>query len=257
MPCQLCDPLLPRHGLLRPGPPLRPASASSFWDTAPIPVTTTSAVDSVLDPAAGSIRRMASPLGSIPWWRGEDSNLRRHSQQIYSLPRLTASVPLRASRRAARQKSVTTPLAPASPAATAVAPCVRGVRIAVINCPARGTRARARPPSLCFSVPDTLLGIAAPADVETLRFESAESARRSAEPVLAHLSDSWSWRWDSNPQPADYKSAALPVELRQRGDGRPWTIDPCPPVSNRPRGRIPPGAGVDQAPAASSRRRNS
>ena len=25
----------------------------------------------------------------------------------------------------------------------------------------------------------------------------------------------WSWRWDLNPQPADYKSAALPVELRQ------------------------------------------
>jgi hypothetical protein len=25
----------------------------------------------------------------------------------------------------------------------------------------------------------------------------------------------WSWRWDSNPQPADYKSAALPIELRQ------------------------------------------
>ena len=31
----------------------------------------------------------------LMWWRGEDSNLRRHSQQIYSLPRLTASVPLR------------------------------------------------------------------------------------------------------------------------------------------------------------------
>ena len=28
---------------------------------------------------------------------------------------------------------------------------------------------------------------------------------------------SWSWRWDSNPQPADYKSAALPIELRQPG----------------------------------------
>ncbi len=28
--------------------------------------------------------------------------------------------------------------------------------------------------------------------------------------------NSWSWRWDSNPQPADYKSAALPIELRQR-----------------------------------------
>ena len=24
-----------------------------------------------------------------------------------------------------------------------------------------------------------------------------------------------SWRWDSNPQPADYKSAALPIELHQ------------------------------------------
>ena len=24
-----------------------------------------------------------------------------------------------------------------------------------------------------------------------------------------------SWRWDSNPQPADYKSAALPIELNQ------------------------------------------
>ena len=27
----------------------------------------------------------------------------------------------------------------------------------------------------------------------------------------------WSWRRDLNPQPADYKSAALPIELRQRG----------------------------------------
>ena len=27
----------------------------------------------------------------------------------------------------------------------------------------------------------------------------------------------WSWQWDSNPQPADYKSAALPIELRQHG----------------------------------------
>ena len=28
----------------------------------------------------------------------------------------------------------------------------------------------------------------------------------------------WSWREDSNPRPADYKSAALPTELRQRCD---------------------------------------
>ena len=27
------------------------------------------------------------------WWAGKDSNLRRHSRQIYSLLRLTASLP--------------------------------------------------------------------------------------------------------------------------------------------------------------------
>ena len=26
----------------------------------------------------------------------------------------------------------------------------------------------------------------------------------------------WSWRWDSNPRPADYESAALPTEPLQR-----------------------------------------
>ena len=31
----------------------------------------------------------------LQWWRGQDSNLRRLSQQIYSLPPLTAWVPLR------------------------------------------------------------------------------------------------------------------------------------------------------------------
>ena len=33
---------------------------------------------------------------------------------------------------------------------------------------------------------------------------------------LGNLSVLWSWRLESNPQPADYKSAALPVELHQR-----------------------------------------
>ena len=162
MPCQLLDPLPRRHSLLRPWPPLRPASASGVWKTAPLPIAVPSAaisaLESLFDPAAGSFRRMASPLGSIPWWRGEDSNLRRLSQQIYSLPRLTASVPLRASRHAAQQKSVTTPLALASPDTTVVAGAVRGVRIAVMICPARGTRVRARPPSLCLLSPIHLLG---------------------------------------------------------------------------------------------------
>ena len=34
------------------------------------------------------------------------------------------------------------------------------------------------------------------------------------EPVFRDKS--WSWRRDLNPQPADYKSAALPIELRQQ-----------------------------------------
>ena len=46
-------------------------------------------------------------------------------------------------------------------------------------------------------------------------------------PYCRHLSlfrttvpRTWSWRWDSNPQPADYKSAALPIELRQPEEDR-------------------------------------
>jgi hypothetical protein len=67
-------------------------------------------------------RRANKKDRAIGWWRGEDSNLRRRRQQIYSLPPLATREPLH----------------------------------------------------------------------------------------------DWSWRWDSNPQPADYKSAALPVELRQQ-----------------------------------------
>src|SRR5215475_15461521 len=43
----------------------------------------------------------------------------------------------------------------------------------------------------------------------------------------------WSWRWDSNPRPPDYKSGALPVELRQqdcsgKAGWRPARIDDPP-----------------------------
>ena len=31
--------------------------------------------------------------------------------------------------------------------------------------------------------------------------------------------DQWSWREELNPQPADYKSAALPIELHQHKNG--------------------------------------
>ena len=48
----------------------------------------------------------AMRAGKNFWWRGQDSNLRRLRQQIYSLPRLTASVPLRLADK---------PLRPANP----------------------------------------------------------------------------------------------------------------------------------------------
>jgi hypothetical protein len=41
----------------------------------------------------------------------------------------------------------------------------------------------------------------------------------------------WSWRRDLNPRPPDYKSGALPTELRQHSGTAPYrhkyTPDPC------------------------------
>ena len=51
--------------------------------------------------------------------------------------------------------------------------------------------------------------------------QKPEVRQQKSERILLFLSSgfwflAWSWRWDLNPQPADYKSAALPIELRQR-----------------------------------------
>lgn len=51
--------------------------------------------------------------------------------------------------------------------------------------------------------------------------ETVPRPHRSAPPSL------WSRRWDLNPQPSDYKSDALPLELRRR-DGRPSKSTPFP-----------------------------
>ena len=37
---------------------------------------------------------------------------------------------------------------------------------------------------------------------------------------LSHIKFKWSWWTDSNPRPADYKSAALPTELHQHSESR-------------------------------------
>lgn len=36
----------------------------------------------------------------------------------------------------------------------------------------------------------------------------------------------WSWRQKSNPQPTDYKTVALPIELRQHIDGAGTRVRP-------------------------------
>jgi hypothetical protein len=71
------------------------------------------------------------------------------------------------------------------------------------NC-ARDFRPRARPPTAS-------LRILRP---KTLRI-SARGADAAKPPQLF-----WSWRRDSNPRPSDYKSDALPTELRQQHWGK-------------------------------------
>ena len=53
--------------------------------------------------------------------------------------------------------------------------------------------------------------------------------------MFPSLPKGWSWRWDSNPQPADYKSAALPIELRQR-EALPDIVQRIHPKSGDPEG---------------------
>src|ERR1017187_10181330 len=51
--------------------------------------------------------------------------------------------------------------------------------------------------------------------------KAAESQLRPPKPRLPHIidctRDDWSWQRDLNPRPSDYKSDALPTELRQPG----------------------------------------
>ena len=48
-----------------------------------------------------------------------------------------------------------------------------------------------------------------PTKAEPADLQSAPFSHSGTHPYL------WSWREDLNPQPADYKSAALPIELHQ------------------------------------------
>ena len=77
---------------------------SSAWKAEVLPLNYTRRQTGVgVDPAQtlsetvfpASLSSTPTPTHSRFWWRGEDSNLRRLSQQIYSLPPLTAREPLR------------------------------------------------------------------------------------------------------------------------------------------------------------------
>ncbi len=77
----------------------------------------------------------------------------------------------------------------------------------------------------------------------------------SAEPLST---EPWclrpSWRRDSNPQPADYKSAALPVELRQRSpklaSNHGGFQRPASPAHGSPQRPVSPAHGSFQRPAS-------
>ena len=51
-----------------------------------------------------------------------------------------------------------------------------------------------------------------PLSTEAARLSPARAARQCCAVAIS----AWSWRRDSNPRPSDYKSDALPTELRQR-----------------------------------------
>jgi hypothetical protein len=57
-----------------------------------------------------------------------------------------------------------------------------------------------------------------------IRFESSSSFNKEKK---------WSWREESNPRPADYKSAALPTELRQRNPLEPRIVSKWP-ITGKP-----------------------
>src|SRR6202042_1396686 len=52
-------------------------------------------------------------------------------------------------------------------------------------------------------------------DLQSVPFSHSGISPHTGRSLRTNILKLWSWLWDSNPQPADYKSAALPIELRQ------------------------------------------
>ena len=152
------------------------------------------------------LSRLAKPLAGFSgppiqktsnqqWCTGEDSNLRSSKErQIYSLLPLTARPP------------VPNPYPCVKPAAedpsqTCAYPQKTGFRA---YCPTRRTS------GLSEHAPqwDRRGG-------QTRRYKTAAPAKTAAASGPGSYFLKWSWRRDLNPRPSDYKSDALPAELRQ------------------------------------------
>ena len=136
---------------------------------------------------------------SVPWWTGEDSNP-RSSQGAAGL------------QPAAINHSATCPDWSLPPARHAERTCwpsgvwrrphrfSRRIRVGVIRRGDIPPRPRSRVQ-------------------EDLKTRSRILTRRPlARSLNGCVCPSWSWRRDSNPRPSDYKSDALPAELRQPGE---------------------------------------
>ena len=141
------------------------------------------------------------------WWGEQDSNLRRLSHQIYSLTPL-----------AARE----------SPPGVARAGPGQGRSRVERRATMRRYQRRARGPRSRLIVFPSQLYREQPGRGRVASGAWSPVGFRRPPPVLRDAA-SWSQRWDSNPQPPDYKSGALPIELRWLGQVAPGRVRASPP----------------------------
>jgi hypothetical protein len=150
------------------------------------------------------LRVLAHSSPSQQWCTGEDSNLRSSKErQIYSLLPLTARPPVHS-----HPSDKTLPQGTSNQ----LIPPIRQPTRYASSAPFQ--RIGSRPEYLRHFGVCTSNGITA----EDRPGASKKSARRPMQPFSGPVSFSsfkWSWRRDLNPRPSDYKSDALPAELRQ------------------------------------------
>ena len=145
------------------------------------PATTASTASETRSrPAPAGVMSIGTRRGG--WCTGEDSNLRSSKErQIYSLLPLTTRPPV--------------PSSPPTPCDPKLTRCVQ--RRALRGSSAAKTRCSEERSGSCGQRRRTNL------------FRDVPHCG------TARLPENWSWRRDLNPRPSDYKSDALPAELRQ------------------------------------------